>query len=92
MIELTEVDVMDILCDMHECFELVSNTIEDEGRWRLEHLIIIQKDGTLFGFPLQMPKGEQDSWQDLNDFPIECFEVEIDPTPRYREKQLKGQD
>jgi len=91
MIELSKEDVMDILCDIHESFNLVSSTIEDESRWQLDRLIVIQRGDDLFGFWLSMPKGEGTSWRDVNDYPIECFEVEIDPTPRYREKQLKEQ-
>lgn len=86
MIELTEVDVMDILCNMHESFYLVSDEIQGESRWQLNRLLVIQQDDNLFGFWLFMPKGEQENWRDVNGFPIECFEVEIDPTPRYREK------
>ncbi len=42
-------------------------------------------DDKLYGFTYITSREE--SFRDLNSDPIECFEVEFDPTPRYRRKE-----
>jgi len=65
-------------------FLFVSNDLatynDDFTTW----FCVFSSDGTLYGF--DWTRDRDQSFRDLNDDPVRCLEVEIDPSPRYRIK------
>lgn len=86
MIKLSVNDISDIVCGMSDEYEVVQSDIECQDDWACTWFYVISFEGRFYGFYLEVPSGQNNTIEDLNSFPIECFEVEVDPTPRYRKK------